>query len=188
MFFLWLLFNFLPVVLGVLWLWRNFAVYSGCPTCSKNGIPFLLRKVLVCPNLYCQVTIIATVILMRQPKEIALPPHGPSLWCQVSGGQEDPVHLQGADWRPWISLLVCSEARESCSGSQPQKPAMLPSTFSANALKFGWCLPAGAQNLLYKLLLSAGRLPGELVIGFQWLCYLFKIMEPQKAPRSNQKF
>lgn len=52
----------------VLWLWRNFAVYSGCSTCSKNSIPFLLRKVLVCPNLNCWVTIIATAIFLREPK------------------------------------------------------------------------------------------------------------------------
>lgn len=72
----------------VLWLWRSFAVYSGCHTCSKNSIPFLLRKVLLCPNLDCQVIIITTAILLRKPREISLPVGIlPSLWSQVSGGR-----------------------------------------------------------------------------------------------------
>lgn len=68
-----------------------------------------------------------------------------------------------------------------------QKPALLPSAFSANVCASGLFLPAGALCLLYKVLLLAGRLLEQLAIGFQWLCHLFKIVEPQKADRSKQK-
>lgn len=82
-----------------------------------------------------------------------------------------------------------SSSGECLSVSGQQKPAVLPSAFPANVHAFGvsasWSSVPSLQGSAFGR--QAARLPGQLAIGFQWLCHLFKIVEPQKANRSKQK-
>jgi len=152
--------------------------------CSENSTSFLLRKASHVLILNCQVFPIAGVIHLQDPEHI-FHPRKPSPQPCLSGPGV-PFHLHAAGWRTHVSLAVNPAAGNASlfqgSRSRPCCPQL--SQQMCMHLVF---LPAGVQCLLYKVLLLAGRLPGQLAIGFQWLCHLFKIVEPQKANRSKQK-
>lgn len=97
-------------------------------------------------------------------------------------GQEEPFHLPAAGRSPHIAP-VGKAAPFRNRRSQTCCPRL-----SLQMCLCGSLLPAGAQYLLYKLLLSAGRLPAQPVIGFQWLRCAVRNVEPQNADGSKLEF